>query len=130
MRFIRFVVASSDPASQVRQGVFQAAADLRDEGALAEAEDDVLRETLVWFSKNLSKPERFSRKRNSYHRDQRGIAWFKDSAGEHLRRIRALVSILEEHGRKVSMLTSSRPGYVVYEDEYQIVAEPFVDTGA
>ena len=83
-----------------------------------------------WFSDNLEKPERFSRKRNSYHRDQRAIAWFKDTAAEHLRRIRELVSILEAHGRPVSMLTSARPGYVVYEDEHQVVAEPFAETGA
>ena len=130
MRFVRFVVASPDPTSQVRQGVFQAAAILRDEGALAEAEVRVLQDALAWFSKNLPKPERFSRKRNSYHRDQRGIAWFKDSATEHLRRIREVVSVLEKHGRSVEMLASPRPGYVVYEDEYQVVAEPFTETGA
>jgi hypothetical protein len=128
MRFIRFVVAAADPTSRVRQGVFQAAADLRDEAALSEAEHRLLGDTSEWFAKNLQKPQRFSRKRNASHRDQRGVAWFKDSAAEHLRRIGELVAILEEHGRKVSMLESERPGYVVYEDAYQVVAEPFADT--
>ena len=130
MRFVRFVIESPDPTSQVRQGVFQAAADLRDDGELSSAEALVLRDALAWFSDNLEKPERFSRKRNSYHRDQRAIAWFKDTATEHLERIRELVAILEAHGRPVSMLTSARPGYVVYEDEHQVVAEPFAETGA
>jgi hypothetical protein len=128
MRYVRFVVAAPDPTSQVRQGVFQAAADLRDEGVLAEAEQLALERAIAWFSKHLKKPERFSRKRNAAHRDTRGIAWFKDTAGEPLRRIRELVAILEEHGRPVTMLTSLRPGYVVYEDEFQVVAEPFAET--
>ena len=128
MRFIRFVVAAPDPTSQVRQGVFQAVAELRDEAALSEAEDRLIGDALAWFVKNLPEPQRFSRKRNASHRDQRGIAWLKDSATDHLRRIRELVVILEEHGRKVSMLESERPGYVVYEDPYQVIAEPFAET--
>jgi len=130
MRFIRFVIAAPDPTSQVRQGVFQAAAALRDEGALSDSEDRLLQEVFSWFTKNLPKPEKFSRKRHSYHRDERAIAWFKDTATEHLKKIREVVGILEEHGCSVSMLTSSRPGYVVYEDEYQVVSEPFAETEA
>jgi hypothetical protein len=33
--------------------------------------------------------------------------------------------MLENHGVSVQMLKTERVGYVVYEDEYQIVAEPF-----
>lgn len=49
----------------------------------------------------------------------------KDSAVEHISRVRSLVAILEHHGVSVRMLKTGRVGYVVYEDEYQIVAEPF-----
>jgi hypothetical protein len=35
---------------------------------------------------------------------------------------------LEKFGHPVTMLTESRIGYVVYEDELQVVAEPFSDT--
>jgi hypothetical protein len=42
-------------------------------------------------------------------------------------RIRAMVAILENHGVHVRMITGERLGYVVYEDEYQVVAEPFAD---
>lgn len=128
MRFIRFVVAAPDSTSQTRQGVFQAAADLCDKGALSEPERQLLGVVSKWFDKNLSEPQRSSRKRNAYHRDQRCIAWFKDSAAEHLLRIREIVAILEEHGSKVSMLETQRPGYIVYEDEFQVVAEPFAET--
>ena len=42
--------------------------------------------------------------------------------------IRGLVAILQNHGIPVRMLKADRVGYVVYEDEYQVVAEPFADT--
>jgi hypothetical protein len=35
----------------------------------------------------------------------------------------------QQHGISVRMLKASRVGYIVYEDEFQIVAEPFADKG-
>ncbi len=39
-----------------------------------------------------------------------------------------LAEILREHGYTVSRITEHRVGYIVYEDEHQVVAEPFADT--
>jgi hypothetical protein len=36
-----------------------------------------------------------------------------------------MVRILERNGIFVKKIRTDRPGYVVYEDELQIVAEPF-----
>ena len=36
--------------------------------------------------------------------------------------------ILNEQGVRTEMITSPRPGYVVYEDEHQIAAIPFSET--
>jgi hypothetical protein len=36
--------------------------------------------------------------------------------------------ILEAHGHPVKMLREARVGYVIYEDDFQVVAEPFSDT--
>ena len=58
---------------------------------------------------------------------KRAISWFRDSAREHIAWIRGLVAILENHGVAVQMLKSNHVGYIVYEDEYQVVAEPFAD---
>ena len=55
---------------------------------------------------------------------------FKDSAHAHLERVRRLVALLESSVVAVEMITTERPGYFVYEDEFQIVAEPFADTPA
>ena len=38
-----------------------------------------------------------------------------------------MVAILENHGVYVRNLKAKRVGYVVYEDEHQIVAQPFAD---
>lgn len=34
----------------------------------------------------------------------------------------------DAHGIEVEVLHTERPGYVVYEDEYQVAAEPFTET--
>ena len=36
--------------------------------------------------------------------------------------------LLEAYGQNVVILRTKRPGYVVFEDQYQIVAYPFADT--
>jgi hypothetical protein len=37
------------------------------------------------------------------------------------------VHLLEENGVSVRAFKTHKPGYIVYEDEYQVVAEPFAD---
>jgi hypothetical protein len=39
--------------------------------------------------------------------------------------MQALATVLHELGCKVERLTTDRPGYVVNEDDYQVVAEVF-----
>jgi hypothetical protein len=39
-----------------------------------------------------------------------------------------MVAILENHDVWIEMLKTERPGYVVYKDEFQVVAEPFADS--
>jgi hypothetical protein len=60
-----------------------------------------------------------------YRKPNKAISWFRHSADEHLNHVRELVAILQNHGIIVQLLKTDRVGYVVYEDEYQIVAEPF-----
>ena len=43
---------------------------------------------------------------------------------------RELVWLLREHGVAIHELWTQRPGYVEYRDRWQVVAEPFRDTGA
>jgi hypothetical protein len=39
-----------------------------------------------------------------------------------------LKHILESHGIVVDVIKTNRPGYVVYEDDFQVAAEPFSET--
>jgi hypothetical protein len=38
-----------------------------------------------------------------------------------------MIYILQQHGVYVRTHKARRPGYIVYEDEYQVVAEPVSD---
>jgi uncharacterized short protein YbdD (DUF466 family) len=55
------------------------------------------------------------------------VCWFKSSATHHIGRIYQMVYILEQYNLYVRVLKKERPGYIVYEDEHQVVAEPFAD---
>jgi hypothetical protein len=127
--YLRFVVADIDEDSEEELGVFHAVRNLREEGKLypyEEEQHDLIRH---WFKENLERPTRFTASKPPFYRKKnKAISWFKDSAGEHLTHVRSLVAILQNHGISVRMLKSERVGYVVYEDEYQIVAESFSDT--
>jgi len=127
--YLRFVVADIDQDSGREVGVFHAIGDLREAGKLSSDEVHLHDSVVQWFDKNLRKPSRFTASKPPFYRKKsKAISWFKDGAHEHLAKIRELVAILEHHGVSVRMLKASRVGYVVYEDEHQIVAVPFAYT--
>jgi hypothetical protein len=124
--YLRFVVPDIHESSGKELGVFHAVLDLREAGKLDEHEEKLHDLTRQWFNENLEKPTRFTASKAPFYRKpNKAISWFKVSAEEHLAHIRDLVAILKNHGIAVRMLKTGRVGYVVYEDEYQIVAEPF-----
>ncbi len=127
--YLRFVIDQKDEDSGKRLGLFHALAYLCDQGELFPHEEQMLQHARDWFNRYLQKPTRFSRtlKPNA---KKRAISWFKDSAIEHIAMMRELVAILQAHQVHVEMLQTDHPGYIVYEDEFQITAEAFTDTGA
>jgi len=127
--YLRFSVTEIDENSERELGVFHAVRYLRDEAKLESYEEERIDSIIHWFSEHLEEPTRFTASKPPFYRKRaRAISWFKDTADEHLFRIRELVAILEHHGISVQTLKSNRVGYVVYEDEFQIVAQPFADT--
>ena len=124
--YLRFVVPDIDEDSQKELGVFQAVHKLRDQGTLYSYEEEEHDRIRKWFDENLERPLRFTASKPPYHaKKSKAISWFRDTAQEHLSRVRSLVAILQNHAVAVRMIKSDRVGYIVYEDEYQIVAEPF-----
>ena len=122
--YVRFVATRQHPDTGVQMGIFQTNELLPPYGQLADWDEARLAALKEWFNTNLERPERVARSRrpNGHHA---AISWFKNTAVEHIARARELAALLEEYGVPTRMLTTDRPGYVVYEDEYQIVAEPF-----
>ena len=125
--YIRFVINDIDEASQKRLGIFHAIRYLRDDGKLLPYEEENMNQIMTWFSENLKKPNRLS-KSTKRHSANKAITWFKDSAIECISKIREIVSILESHGINVEVIKTDKPGYIVYEDDHQVAAEPFSET--
>ncbi len=121
--FLRFVSFDIDDDAHVRGGIFGAAYELRDSGRLPVYEAEVLREVIDWFGRHLERPARFSRSGGP----PKAVCWFRSSAREYLKRTWELVAILENNDVAIEMIKSDQPGYVVYEDDFQLVAEPFGD---
>lgn len=130
MGFVRFVLARPHPVSGLEEGPFQLARQLRDHSAVNESDRRALAELIDWFGEHLSEPDRFNRSTSKgyYRRATRGIAWFRDTASECVSRMHRIKDILETYGYQVTMIRERRVGYIVYEDELQVIAEPFADT--
>ena len=118
--YVRFVIGRKDEESHVELGIFQAAARALEWQNITGSDADELNELREWFSENLEKPTSFGRDRLRL-----GICWFKTGSTEHISRIWDMVRILERNGIYVKKIRTDKPGYVIYEDEWQLVAEPF-----
>ena len=125
--FIRFVTNQRDEDTSNPVGIFVVAYDLLENGKLADFERTEMRRTIDWFKSNLPIPGRFVRSRKP-HREDKGICWFKCSATDCMTHIRYLVQLVTEHDIAVRELRTDKPGYLIYEDDSQVVAEPFSGT--
>jgi hypothetical protein len=124
---IRFVIHSNGEDSGRRQGLFQAMKALETSGVLFHYEQERYDEIRGWFNKNLERPTSFARS-SKPHAKNVALSWFKDSATAHIAKMHELVFILRSHGIEVDVIRTERPGYMVYEDQYQIATEPFQET--
>ena len=118
--YVRFIIGRKDEDSHVEQGIFQAAARAQEWHTITGSDADELNALRAWFNENLEKPTSFGRDKL-----RRGICWFKTGATDHISRIWEMVRILERNGIYVKKIRTDKPGYVTYEDEWQLVAEPF-----
>ncbi len=125
VRFIRFVISHRHLESPAGNGTFRLAYRLRGSSVATAADRSALAEALNWFEGNLGTPARpRTASRGCHCRSTRGVSWFKDTAVDHLARMHEIRRVLERYGHQVQMLTEAQIGEVVYEDEYQVVAEP------
>ena len=129
--FIRFVRPNHLRGISAREGFFCSAYHLRNNPRLDRNTSERLEEFLAWFRTNLKIPKRFSKSKSKghYRREHTaGLSWFRDSSTGMLEKAFELVTFLEENGYPTEILRTDCVGYIVYEDEWQVVAEPFLDT--
>ena len=91
-------------------------------------QEDLHEDLKRWFDKHLEKPERFGKNWNR-HEPGLGLSWFRDSASDHIGKMREFAELLRSLDVVVDELYSERPGKLLYEDEFQVVALPFSDSG-
>lgn len=123
--FLRFIGTEIDEDSRVSMGLFCAAEKLIDEVGLHEYEYEALMECVDWFGRHLRNPFRYRLDRRLAYRS---ICWFRSTAHEHLRHAWEMVAILQERDCFMRMIKTEMPGYILYEDEAQILAHPYADT--
>jgi hypothetical protein len=125
--FVRFVVLCKNKDSGCLEGVFQAAYRLYDEKRFDQAGATRFEALLQWFKLHLPAPSDFSLRRG-HQGHRQAICWFKVQATEHLGKVWELATLLERYGVPTRRLRTSRPGYLVYEDQFQVAAVPFRDS--
>jgi len=121
---IRFVTFKIDSDSHQEEGVFTAVYTLLDEGRLPDYELEQINNLLRWFNNNLKAPDRLTRSTRP-HSPARAICWIKDSATDHIEKLWQIVIVLENNDVQTRIIKTDRPGYISYEDEFQVAAEPF-----
>lgn len=115
--YLRFVVGTNREKPKYQTGVINSLELLRENGELPPYEREHVEELFAWFNKHLPVPP-FSKNKWS----PEAISWFKASAQEMISKFRELIAILEQYDYRVRMLKTERPGHILYEDEFQIVA--------
>ena len=113
-----------------RQGFLSAAYALQRQDSLEEASRIELANSIDWFENNLPVPTRFNRSKSkgAWRRKTKGLSWFKPTAMEHIDKGVALTELLQQHNIPIEILRTDRVGYIVFEDQHQVIAEPFADT--
>jgi hypothetical protein len=116
---VRFRSRLLDPDSTVEEGIFMAAYRLRDQGDIEPVQREQLIDLLSWFEQHLPAPQALEKEWN-----KTAICWFRSESRECISRVWSLVHLLEENGVVIDKITSEHPGWVVYEDKWQVVAHP------
>ena len=120
--FVRFVVGADSENASWLNGIITEARILEDEGNLYRHETLLLEESFAWLNEHLLCPP-FKQKFRSGEWTREAVCWFRAEAREPIGRLWDIVAVLREHGIPVRMVKTDRPGTIVYEDEYQVVAE-------
>ena len=116
--YLRFIAGAELESPTKQDGLFTEVEYLRKSSKLESYQIEYVKEIFKYFNDNLPVPP-FSSKRWPTN----AVSWFKDSAEEYISRMWDLVSILRENDINVKVLKTEKPGMILYEDDFQIVAK-------
>ena len=119
-RFIRFIVRTDHPSRTRCTGVVASLRILGEAGRLPDYQVEHSHELFERLNEGLPCPPFEESKWSS-----ECVSWFKDTepAQEWISIFRDLIAILEDSDIQIGTLTTDRPGMIVYEDEFQVVAQ-------
>lgn len=121
--YIRFITQFINEEGQNKTGLFQAMGFIREHPLTDEKDESKLRDLTSWFEENLNAPEWFANPVGRRY-ETRSLSWFKDTAKEHILMVNELIEILERYDLIIERVTSKDLGHKVYQDEFQVLAEP------
>lgn len=116
--YIRFVIGRDPADHRDERGIFQGVALALEWETIIGSDADALRKLQAWFGQHLKKPTSSGRDEHRF-----GVCWFKTDATRYIEQIQEMVVILERNGISVQKIKTDKPGYLIYEDDWQLVAE-------
>lgn len=105
-------------------GVFGLVNRLAFNGELSAEEDRFRRDANRWYDAAYPNPSHADPTVYDHELNPHAAAWFKITAGELVERVEGYLAILDRHGVGYEILRTDRPGRIIYEDPYQVVAVP------
>jgi hypothetical protein len=120
--YVRFTTSFIDQHGLACTGIFNAVGFVERYACTDKADVAQLKELEAWFTTNLKVPSCYARYDDPHNPSP--LAWFKASAREHIQRMRAIVTLLAKYDVVVDMIHRRDPGYILYEDDFQVAALP------
>jgi hypothetical protein len=107
-------------------GVFALADGLARDGVLTEEQRRFWQTGNDWYDANYPSPSTVDPRVYDHELYPGAVAWFKSTAEELITHMDGYLDLLAAHGVECHKVSSTDPGKIVYEDEYQIVVVPHI----
>jgi hypothetical protein len=126
--YLRFVSPLRSYKRGVEWGIFQAGFQCRDDDETPNYLRSAIIEEIDWFKKHLPSPDERYCDDGRVPKHMARICWFKCQAKDMINHAYALKFLLDEADCLISVIKTRHPGFIVYKDEYQVVAQPHIHT--
>ncbi len=120
--FIRYIGGTPQDNPYLATGIITLARILRDEGKLQPYAVELVNEFFEWFNESIPCPP-FTENIKSGKWTTDAVAWFKETNPAIQIQMWDIMCVLKEHDQQVRFIQTETPGKIVYEDQFQIVAE-------